>query len=87
MSYDKFDFHTAEALVVAVTQASSDLETQNDSIQTNFGKLHEYFQDAGYDDYESDMSKTTDAVEEMLQQMATVAQSIKDYADKLREVV
>lgn len=82
---NKFDFRTAEKLVGLVESTASKLDVQNGQMETRFGRLHDFFKDAGYDEFTSDMSSANKAVTEVITQMHAVSRALADYAAVLRE--
>ena len=75
---NRFDFRTAEKLVELVEKTASNLETR-------FGRLHDFFKDAGYDEFTADMGAANRAVKEVTTQMHAVSRTLANYAAVLRE--
>ena len=53
----------------------------------DFQRLHEYFNDDGYDSFSTDMSSAKNAAKDVIDQMAAVARAINDYAESLKDAV
>ena len=82
---NRFDFRTAEKLVELVEKTASNLDVQNGQMETRFGHLHDFFKDAGYDEFTADMGAANRAVAEVITQMHAVSRALAEYAAKLKE--
>lgn len=82
-----FSFREAERLVEVVEGAAAKLDVQNGQMETRFSRLHDFFADAGYDEFVTDMSAASSSVEDVIRQMHEVSQSLVEYAARLRESV
>ena len=83
---DKFDFRTAEKLLELVEGTASKLDVQNGQMEARFGRLHEFFKDAGYDEVATDMTAANKATMDVIRQMHLVSKALAEYAAHLREV-
>ena len=82
---NRFDFRTAERLVELVEKTALNLDVQNGQMETRFGRLHDFFKDAGYDEFTADMGAANKAVSEVIKQMHAVSRALVEYAARLRE--
>ena len=83
----KFDFEVARRLEETVFKAAETLDVQNGQMEKRFGALEEFVRDSGYDAFAVDMKSADAAIREVSAQMRSVARSIHDYADRLRDTV
>ena len=84
---DMFDFHQASRLIEVVEGTAAKLDVQNGQMEARFGRLHDFFEDAGYDEFVTDMSAANTAVENVIRQMHEVSHALSDYAERIRESV
>ena len=82
-----FDFHQASRLIEVVEKAAAQLDVQNGQLEMRFGRLHDFFEDAGYDEFVTDMSATHNTVEDIIRHMHAVSRALGEYAGRIQESV
>ena len=84
MSHDKFDFNAASQLVQVVDYAAQTIDVKNGQIEKKFGKLHEFFKDNRYDEFESEMSAVNNSIEQIVTQLHEIGRHIAEYSERLK---
>lgn len=87
MGHDKFDFNVASSLIQVVEGAASAIDVKNGQMEKKFGALHEFFKDAGYDEFESEMNAANKVIEDIISQLHEVSKHIGDYSQRLQNEV
>lgn len=84
---NKFDFDVAQKLVEAINKNVDVMINEKQKVNSAFKNLGSTFKDSGYNDFETEFSSADKNMDQIIEDLRSIATQISRYAEGMRDSV